>query len=182
MDILDDETYTILNARITAEGIIKLAIENSKRSLYDSKILILGYGRIGKNLCNMLKNLSKRIYCMSNSKEELEWIDVNGIYCIPLDLMEKVLNEFDIVINTIPCLILDKYKLKFLKNDVLIIDVSSKPGGIDFEYAKKRNLKVVWELGIPGKISPITCAEKIKKILHKYYIKITIRLKIARIY
>ena len=51
LDILEDDTYTILNARITAEGIIKLAIENTDKSLYDSKILILGYGRIGKNLC-----------------------------------------------------------------------------------------------------------------------------------
>ena len=167
LDILEDDTYTILNARITAEGIIKLAIENSDKSLYDSKILILGYGRIGKNLCNILKVFSQNIYCMSNRKEELEWININGIYAVSLNLIEKILDEFDIIINTIPCVILDKDKLRYVKNDVTIIDVSSKPGGIDFEYAKKNKIKVVWELGIPGKISPITCAEKIKKIIYE---------------
>ena len=35
------------------------------------------------------------------------------------------------------------------------------------KYAEKNKIKVVWELGIPGKISPITCAEKIKKIIYE---------------
>ena len=42
---------------------------------------------------------------------------------------------------------------------MLIIDLASKPGGVDFDTAAQLGIKVVWALGLPGKIAPITSGE-----------------------
>jgi len=62
IDILKNETLSILNAIPTAEGAIQIAMEKSKRTIHGSKILILGFGRIGKILAKMLyRNRCKSI-------------------------------------------------------------------------------------------------------------------------
>jgi dipicolinate synthase subunit A len=42
---------------------------------------------------------------------------------------------------------------------VTIIDISSAPGGVDFEYAKHLKLNAKLYLGIPGKIAPRASAD-----------------------
>ncbi len=76
LDLLKDESYIIFNAKITVEGIIKYLIENTEDTIFNSKILVLGYGRIGKILCNVLKSFTENIYCMPNSKEELRMVKI----------------------------------------------------------------------------------------------------------
>ena len=49
-------------------------------------------------------------------------------------------------------LILDDEILTKVKKDALIIDLASKPGGIDFDAAKAYGLKVIWALSLPGNI------------------------------
>ena len=49
--------------------------------------------------------------------------------------------------------------LKHVSRDSLIIDLASKPGGVDFDTAGKLGLKVVWALSLPGKIAPVTSGE-----------------------
>ena len=58
----------------------------------------------------------------------------------------------------------------FSNKNTLIIDVASKPGGVDFEYAKRNGYKVIHALGIPGKIAPRTAATYMKNIIEKYII------------
>ena len=37
---------------------------------------------------------------------------------------------------------IDKEELDCINKDCIIIDLASKPGGINFEYAKEKNIKV----------------------------------------
>ena len=46
-----------------------------------------------------------------------------------------------------------------IQKESLIIDLASKPGGVDFESAKKANLNVIWALSLPGKTAPVTAGE-----------------------
>ena len=48
------------------------------------------------------------------------------------------------------------------KPDVLIIDLASKPGGVDFDSAKQLDVKVIWALALPGKCAPVTAGKIIK--------------------
>ena len=75
------------------------------------------------------------------------------------------LAEYDIIINTVPHLILNSEKMEYVRKDCLLIDLASNPGGIDKRAAKERELKLIWALALPGKVAPVTSAEHIKRII-----------------
>ena len=56
---------------------------------------------------------------------------------------------------------LDKDNLENVRKDALVIDLASKPGGIDFEAAKDLKLNTIHALSLPGKYSPLSAAEYI---------------------
>ena len=76
------------------------------------------------------------------------------------------LRPFDIIINTVPHIILTEQKLEYVKKETLLIDLASNPGGIDKKAIKDRNLKFVWALSLPGKVAPTTSAEFIKNTIY----------------
>ena len=48
----------------------------------------------------------------------------------------------------------------------MLIDIASNPGGIDRNIAKKKDLKLIWALSLPGKVAPVTSAEFIKETIY----------------
>lgn len=165
-DLLEIEEYAILNAIATAEGAIQIAMEEFPKTLLGSNILVMGFGRIGKIVAKMLQGIGANVFCEARKSEDLAYIKAYGYTPIKLEELDKSLPQFDIIINNIPVQILNKTKLDLLKKDVLIIDLASKPGGIDFEYAKTKQIKTIWALGLPGKVAPISAAEYIKDVLY----------------
>lgn len=166
VDILENEEYAILNAIATAEGAIQIAMEEYPRTLFGSKILVMGFGRIGKILAKMLQGIGAHVYCEARKAEDLAYIQGYGYTPVKLENLAERLPEFDIIINNIPVRILDKEMLDLVRKDVLIIDLASKPGGVDFEYAKSQNIKTIWALGLPGRVAPESAAEYIKQALY----------------
>ena len=54
-----------------------------------------------------------------------------------------------------------------MQSDALILDLASKPGGVDWDAAQALGRRVVWALSLPGKTAPFTAGEIIAKtILH----------------
>lgn len=166
IDIMKREELAILNAIATAEGTIKIIIENTEKIVHLSNILILGFGRIGKILAKKLEGLSAKVTCAARKKEDLAWIKSYGYKPIDINDLNENLAEYDCIINTVPHLILTKEKLKYVKKDSLLIDLASKPGGVDREEAEKRKLKFIWALALPGKVAPVTTADFIKNTIY----------------
>lgn len=162
IDLLENEQLTVLNAIPTAEGAIQFAMENTDFTLYRSNVLVLGYGRVGKVLAKMLKGVGANVSVEARKNSDLAWIDAMGFTGIHLDNLDQVLGDFDIIFNTIPTLVLDKDRVQLIKKDCLIVDLSSNPGGVDFEVCKERGINASLVLGIPGKVAPDTAAKYIK--------------------
>ena len=51
--------------------------------------------------------------------------------------------------------------LQRVKDSTPIIDLATHPGGVDSAAAKGKN--VIWALGLPGKVAPVTAGEYISK-------------------
>lgn len=166
IDILKREELSVLNSISTAEGAIQIAMEQTEITLTGSNILILGFGRIGKVLSKMLSGIGANVYCEARKQEDLAWIQALGYTPIHLKDLDKNLNKFDIIMNTIPNIILNQSNLDKVKKDCLIIDLASNPGGVDKEEVKKKNIKFVWALALPGKVAPITSAKYIKETIY----------------
>ena len=141
IDILKREELAVLNAVSTAEGTIKIAIEETPRNLHGSNILVLGFGRIGKILSNMLKGLGANVACEARKNSDLAWIKAYGYEPIPISNLKDNLNRFDIIINTIPYIMLDKDNLENVRRDALVIDLASKNKKLNlfglFRYQEK---------------------------------------------
>lgn len=166
IDIMDIEEYAIQNCIATAEGAIQIAMEEFPKTLSGSNILVMGFGRIGKILSKMIQGIGANTYCEARRNTDLAYIKAYGYSPIPLNKLDENLNKFDIIINTIPVQILDRSRLNLLKKDTLIIDLASNPGGVDFEYAKSKNIKTIWALALPGKVAPVSSAEYIKTTVY----------------
>ncbi len=170
IDLMENESFTIMNVIPTVEGAIQIAMENTEFTINNSNCLVLGFGRIGKLLSKQLYNLGAHVSCMARKDKDLAWIKVYGYKGIHINNLSENLNECDIIFNTVPSLILDDEKLKILKNNnahITIIELASKPGGIDLEKAKEYNIKTILAQGLPGKVAPYTSAKYIKEALDK---------------
>ena len=166
IDLLKREELAVLNAVSTAEGAIKIAIEETNITLHNSNVLIMGFGRIGKVLSKMLKGIGANVYCEARKNSDLAWIQAYGYNPIHLNNLNENLNKFDVIINTIPYVVLDKKNLGKVKKEAVLIDLASSPGGIDKQEVKKLNLKYIWALSLPGKVAPVSSAEFIKETIY----------------
>ena len=114
----------------------------------------------------IVQNLLQNVYYVRQNKYLLCIIAIPLILILN-DNLEKFLEKFEIIINTVPKLILTEKKLNLTNKEVFILDVASKPGGIDRDFAEKNNINYLWKLGIPAEISPVACAQKIKEMIYK---------------
>lgn len=166
IDILKREELAVLNTIATAEGTIQVAIENTNKILHGSEVLILGFGRIGKVLARKLAGLAVKVTCAARKDEDLAWIQAYGHKATNINSIGPNLSQFDIIINTVPHMILTEERLANVKQECLLIDLASNPGGIDKKAVKDKNLKFVWALSLPGKVAPTTSAEFIKDTIY----------------
>lgn len=173
LDIMKNEEFAVLNAIPTAEETIRIIIDNTKKVLHNANCLIMGYGRIGKVLAKKLNSLSVKVECLVSDNIEKTWCRVEGYNYIEFENIKNksdLLKKYDIIINTIPKIILTD-ELKEIRKDTLIIDLASKPYGIDRSIVKQENLNFIEALGLPGKGAPITVAENMYELIKNTILK-----------
>ncbi len=162
IDYYKREELMIKNAVPTAEGAVEIAMGELPVTINKSRCLVVGYGRIGKILSKLLDKLGSDVTVSARKYSDLAWIEVNGYNAVHNSDLSYVVDKFDVIFNTVPALILDEDILKRVNPDCVIIDLASKPGGVDFEKAGDLGLKVIWALSLPGRVAPITSGKIIK--------------------
>ena len=165
-DYFEREEMQVLNAIPTAEGAIQVAMKEMHITLHNSNIMVLGYGRIGKILSKMPYGIGANVHVEARSYDDLAWIKSNGFTPVNLKEINLFLPKMNLIFNTIPFLILDKELLSSISKDCIIIDLASKPGGVDLDAAEELKLKVISALGLPGKVAPVTAAKVIKDTIY----------------
>ena len=69
-------------------------------------------------------------------------------------------------IQTTPVKVLDGGRLADLRPGCLVIDLASKPGGVDMDAAAQLGVKVIWALSLPGKVAPVTSGKIIRDTIY----------------
>jgi dipicolinate synthase subunit A len=159
IDYLQREELAILNAVPTAEGAISIMMNELATTVFGTNCLITGFGRISKVLVKSLVGLGVDVTVCARKYSDLAWAKVYGCNAIHISSIANNIEDYDVVINTVPAMILDNSILCKLSEDCLVIDLASKPGGVDFETAKQLGIKTIWALSLPGKVAPITSGE-----------------------
>ena len=162
-DFFEREAVAVRNAIPTAEGAIQTAMEESDRTIFGSRCLILGYGRCGKILSNMLKGLGADVSVTYRNERDAAYIKSYGYKEINLYELKSYAEQFDFIFNTIPAHVVDKEIIKKLRKNCVIIDLAQAPGGVDFNFARDVNIKALYCPGLPGRVAPYTAAEILKE-------------------
>lgn len=164
-DYFQREELCLANAVPTVEGAIQIAISERETVLCGSSVLVIGYGRIGTIMAERLQGLKADVTVAARSCKDAERCAANGLKWMHPSEIAAHAGEFDWFCNTVPVLMLDETALSNMKPDVLVIDLASKPGGTDFDAAKRLHRHVVWALGLPGITAPKTAGAIIAKTI-----------------
>lgn len=152
-DYLLREELSLRNAVPTAEGAVQLALEELPVTLSGLSVLIVGMGRIGCALAEILRGFGADITAAVHNPRGAAKAQLHGIRSVPTRRLD---GGYELVFNTVPKLIFDRELLSRFERRTLFIDLASKPGGIDLDAALELGIKAIWALGLPGKTAPVT--------------------------
>ncbi len=165
MDYSEDEIFCTENALYTAEGALAELIKSGPCSLLHTRVLIVGYGRIGRALCNIMQSRVYSITVYARRQESRTVCEVSGIATIE-DPAEA--GRFDAIINTVPANILTSDILASVRKDCLVMDLSARPGYVDKELCNANGLKLLYLPGIPLKSAPKSAGISAAKAIERY--------------
>lgn len=165
-DLLDREEMAVLNAAVTAEGAVGILLQEMPITLLGSRVLVVGYGRIGKNLARLLHDFGADVWAAARKYSDIAWIEAHGYKPVPMHQLARFVSDMDAIVNTVPALVITKDILEKVRADCFLLDLASAPGGIDFKGAEAFGIKVRWALSLPGKVAPMTAGDIIRRTIY----------------
>ena len=165
VDLWRDETLVTDNARLTAEGAIAAAMQAGGKSIRECACLVVGWGRIGRALTEMLVGMGAKVTVASRSQAGRNRAIERGALAVNTEYLR--IGGFDIVFTTPPAMVLDDKILKKADKDVMILDLASPPYGVDLNAAWDLGLRAWREPGLPGRYCPESAAKAILRAIDR---------------
>lgn len=165
-DYFGREELAVLNAIPTAEGAVQIALEELPITLHGARVLLLGFGRVGRALAPRLKGLGAKVWVAARSCIQRAHAESMGLESEGMERLAEWLCSYDLVVNTIPAPVLGVEELAAMKQGVLVMDLASRPGGVDRTAAKALGVRVVWALSLPGRVAPVTAGRYIQQTVY----------------
>ena len=130
------------------------------------RTLIIGNGRIGQAVAVRLSGLGAQVTVSARKPADFARIQTAGYRWLDTRRLSGQLAAFDFIINTVPAPVLGAADLAEVSPDCLLIDLASKPGGIDFDAASTLGRRAIWALSLPGKVAPISAARALRDTIY----------------
>lgn len=126
VDFLKDEVYLCENAYITAECALDVALPYLSRTVRGCPVLILGWGRIGKCLGQLLKGMGADVTIAARNPAHRAMIHALGYHAENIE--EIPLDRYRLIYNTVPHPVLSREQMKACRKDCVKIELASKDG------------------------------------------------------
>ncbi len=156
VELMERDDVAIYNSIPSVEGALMMAIQNTDITIHDSNSIVLGLGRVGLTLARTLQAIGAHVKMGVSTSAEYARAFEMGLTPFYLHELIDLVEEADLIFNTIPAEVLTAAILSRVRHDVVMIDIASKPGGIDYHYAEKRGLKAILCPSLPGIVAPRT--------------------------
>jgi hypothetical protein len=162
VDLLEDEDFLLENAELTSLATLGIYLTSTKRSACDTRVGIVGYGRIGKKLTNLFLYLGAAVRVFTSREgtrlDLCEW----GI-TTEKSVNDADLSGLDLLINTAPAPIFDR---KSIPNGLRIIDLASGDNFPGITGVEKYP-------SIPAKMFPASAGRVWGKTIERYIVNNT---------
>jgi dipicolinate synthase subunit A len=140
----EDDELCILHAIPTAEGAIKVAVENTEETLLGMKVLCFGLGRVGVSVAQAFDAMKAHVTVTARNPAQLARALSMGFDIIPLkDIMSHV-DQFSLIVSSATGKVVTSEIIAKTRPDVLIMDLCSPPGSVDREATERMNRRFVW--------------------------------------
>lgn len=144
-DLLQDPEYLAKNAFITAWCAMTLAAQKMSVVLPHASILVIGWGRIGKCLAQLMRGIGADPLIAVRKESDRAILTALGYRCVTLASLPNELTSIQLILNTAPAPVLREEDLKN-NPDCLKIDLASQPGLLCRDVIHAR--------GLPGLMAP----------------------------
>ena len=142
-----------------------LLLERLPGPLAGSRILLCGFGRIGKLLARKLKALGADVTVSARKAQALELARILGYRRVTAGSWADAPAQYDGIVNTVPAPIIGPAQLPCIRRDCVLLELASLPGGFCAEaqalpgYCAAR--------GLPGKYAPEAAAAIIRSAIFR---------------
>ncbi|GGM21798.1 dipicolinate synthase subunit A [Paraliobacillus quinghaiensis] len=170
LPLMQRDDVAIYNSIPTTEGAIMLAIQHTNFTIHSSRVLVLGLGRVGHSVASKFAGLGADVVVGTKKDKDIARAIEMGLEAFHMEELTAYTGQCDILINTIPAKVVTEGALNQMKSNALIIDLASKPGGVDFNHAKQRGITALQALGLPGMVAPKTAGEILAKTINQLII------------
>lgn len=156
IDLLKDPAYLCENAAITADCALQVAAPLLSTTLQQSPALVIGWGRIGKCLAQLLRAIGNDVTVAARKETDRATLRSLGYATADTKALSHLLPGFRLIFNTAPQPVIPREILSQC-DPCVKIDLASKPGIIGED--------VVWARGLPGIHAPESSGKLIAETL-----------------
>lgn len=157
IDLLEDPLYLAENAAITAHCAVKVALSRLPVTLSGCKVLVVGWGRIGKCLSALLRAMGACVTVAARKIADRATAVSLGYDVLDAQSLGCEVRKFRIIFNTAPALLIPKECACYCRPDCLKIELASQPGIAGDDVISAR--------GLPGKEAPESSGSLIAKTI-----------------
>lgn len=125
LDLLCIPDYTAKNASITAHCALKIAMIRMGCTFDSLPVLVIGWGRIGKCLCRLLRGLDAHVTICPHSQQDIAIARALGYAACSVDQIQP--GDFRLVFNTAPTQVFTDAQAAAFRS-CLKFDLASTPG------------------------------------------------------
>lgn len=163
--LFEREDAAIHNSIPTAEGTLMIAMEQTPFTIHQSKVLVVGFGRVGMTTARLFHQVGAIVSTAVRETGKFARASEMGLNPFYMEDFPEQAGQADIVINTVPALLLTDEVIRKMKKSAIIIDLASMPGGTDFKAAEAAGIQAIHALGLPGKTAPETAGKIIGQVI-----------------
>lgn len=161
-DFLDCKRFVRYNAALTAQGALRLLLENTAQYLPQQRVLIAGYGNVGQETARWLCGVGCRCTIAARRDTQRTAAKTAGCGAIAPDEAKRTIGQFDVLVNTIPARWLDAKSLSGAKPGGVYLELAGAPFGTEKDAALQCGLCYIDGKGLPGRFCPQAAAEAMK--------------------
>ena len=151
VDYGEDDELCIFHAVPTAEGAIRTAIEHTEDTLLGMNVLCFGLGRVGISVAEAFKAMKSKVTLAARNPAQLARAWAMGLEAVHLRDLRGKLGQFLLVVSSSSGRVVTRDIIALTRPDVVIMDLCSPPGSVDFDAAKELDRKVVWARAQAGR-------------------------------
>lgn len=168
VDYMESEELALFNAVPTAEGAIAILLNATSETLWRSRVLLVGYGRIAHVLAPRLMALGVQVTVAARRSAARMQARTMGCDTVDIDALPDAAAQTQFLINTVPYRLVTEETLTALPPDAFVLELAGTPGGVDLAAAQRLNVRVQTAPGLPGKCAPAAAGRGVGYTVIKY--------------